>query len=346
MLPGILKAVELYSAKMKDETFVTEKGATLRILCLTDGEDRSPLNPIEVAEKVRSVGGIVDVVSIRTSGTEDAALRLCAYLTGGLCFVAPSDAMSMVSLFQREAFLRVRSRLPPIEANGTPVPPPRLPPLPLASAWSSAPSVPIPEYSVVPDVAQNSKLTEKATSATRMSGTPSRAAAGGIQRRVRRILDEFRSTREIAGDDVDKSGFQVFMVESDLSFWKILLKGPTGSPYVRGHFALSVEFPADYPDSPPAVRFMTRIFHCNISDDGRICHDVLGRCWVSSVRMTDVIADVLDLMTAPNKDDALDAAKGALLCDNKAEYINQATKWTVDHASKSVEELKRQHNLE
>jgi len=58
----------------------------------------------------------------------------------------------------------------------------------------------------------------------------------------------------------------------DISFWKILLFGPEETPYFRGIYTLYVQFPENYPNSPPNVRFLTPIYHCNINSSGRICH--------------------------------------------------------------------------
>lgn len=54
--------------------------------------------------------------------------------------------------------------------------------------------------------------------------------------------------------------------------WNILLKGPKKSCYEKGLFKLLLEFPDNYPDEPPNIKFLTKIFHPNISClDGAIC---------------------------------------------------------------------------
>jgi ubiquitin-protein ligase len=57
----------------------------------------------------------------------------------------------------------------------------------------------------------------------------------------------------------------VYVNESNMSFWKIIMSGPSASPYERGTFVLTVEMPSNYPQRAPTVRFITPILHPNVT---------------------------------------------------------------------------------
>lgn len=42
-----------------------------------------------------------------------------------------------------------------------------------------------------------------------------------------------------------------------------MLRGPEGTPFEGGVFAARLNFPSDYPLSPPKMQFLTEIFHPN-----------------------------------------------------------------------------------
>uniref|UniRef100_A0A3B3BR17 UBC core domain-containing protein n=1 Tax=Oryzias melastigma TaxID=30732 RepID=A0A3B3BR17_ORYME len=56
-------------------------------------------------------------------------------------------------------------------------------------------------------------------------------------------------------------GFKITLVdESDLYNWEVAIFGPPNTHYEGGYF----KFPVDYPYSPPAFRFLTKMWHPNI----------------------------------------------------------------------------------
>jgi ubiquitin-conjugating enzyme (huntingtin interacting protein 2) len=42
-------------------------------------------------------------------------------------------------------------------------------------------------------------------------------------------------------------------------------KGPSGTPYEGGTYEVSIKIPNEYPFKPPVMKFMTKIWHPNIS---------------------------------------------------------------------------------
>jgi len=61
--------------------------------------------------------------------------------------------------------------------------------------------------------------------------------------------------------------------------WVATITGPKGTPYEGGIFTLKISIPKDYPFKPPKIKFVTKIYHCNIDEDGSICLDILKDNW-------------------------------------------------------------------
>ncbi|CAF4113810.1 unnamed protein product, partial [Rotaria sordida] len=113
----------------------------------------------------------------------------------------------------------------------------------------------------------------------------------------------------------------------NIRFWKIIMKGPIGTSYYGYTWLLSVEFPSQmYPLRPPEIRFITPIYHCNISDDGKICHEILRSHWTSQTTMHDVLRQIISLLFQPEPNDALSTTKGDLLKTAPEDYFKNPHK--------------------
>lgn len=51
---------------------------------------------------------------------------------------------------------------------------------------------------------------------------------------------------------------------TDLRGW---FDGPSGSPYAGGKFHVSIKIPEEYPFRPPLMKFVTKIWHPNVSSE-------------------------------------------------------------------------------
>lgn len=57
--------------------------------------------------------------------------------------------------------------------------------------------------------------------------------------------------------------------------WEAIIFGPQDTPFEDGTFKLTLEFTEEYPNKPPNVKFISKMFHPNVYADGSICLDIL-----------------------------------------------------------------------
>ena len=115
--------------------------------------------------------------------------------------------------------------------------------------------------------------------------------------------------------------------------WNILLKGPKNSCYEKGKFKLLLEFPDNYPDEPPNIKFVTKIYHPNISiDDGTICVSSKSTEWEQHKNLITVIYSIFDLLKNPNETHGLNNDALLLYKTDKKEFQKMATEFTEKNA--------------
>lgn len=140
------------------------------------------------------------------------------------------------------------------------------------------------------------------------------------QKRLQREL-EMVANNKIAGTIA-------FPVSEDLREWTACIRGPEDTPYSEGNFELSILFSESYPFDPPKITFNTRIFHPNISPDGKICVDILKDNWTPSLTILKVILSILSLLSSPNEKDPLVPEVAKIFIRDRNEFDRLARECT------------------
>jgi ubiquitin-conjugating enzyme E2 T len=159
-----------------------------------------------------------------------------------------------------------------------------------------------------------------------------RSTVMAIQGRARARLDQ--EFKRMARDP--PHGIGIWPRDDEFAVLDAVIDGPEDSDYVGGEFRLQVTIPDDYPNVPPTVKFLTKIYHPNIDSSGRICLDSLKPhphgTWKPSLNLAIVLTHIRLLMTEPNKDDPLDTQIAEELERQPQVYHQKAKKMTAEFA--------------
>ena len=126
----------------------------------------------------------------------------------------------------------------------------------------------------------------------------------------------------------------------DITKWVATIMGPENTPYEGGVFNLSIEFNDRYPFKPPKVKFVTKVYHPNISPgSGEICLDILKSQWSPALTMDKVLLSICSLLTDPNADDPLHGDAARLYKRSKSEFDMRAREFTQLYAMGNSESV-------
>mmetsp|Transcript_274 Transcript_274/g.591 ORF Transcript_274/g.591 Transcript_274/m.591 type:complete len:196 (+) Transcript_274:193-780(+) len=112
------------------------------------------------------------------------------------------------------------------------------------------------------------------------------------------------------------------------------LRGPDDTPYAGGTFQVDIVIPEDYPFSPPKMKFLTKVWHPNVSSvTGAICLDILKDQWSPALTMKTAMLSLQALMCSPEPNDPQDAVVANMYKDHQEEFVTTAKLWTQMHAA-------------
>ncbi|CAH0391214.1 unnamed protein product [Bemisia tabaci] len=131
-------------------------------------------------------------------------------------------------------------------------------------------------------------------------------------------------------------GIEAMPLDSNYCHWQATITGPVGSPYEGGIFYLYVLVPYGYPMSPPIVRFLTKIFHPNISRHGDVGLDSITHNWSLALTLSKVLISVQSLLTDPFCQVCMESDIGKLYLNNREVFEDIARTWTWKYAMHDI----------
>ncbi|XP_041013059.1 ubiquitin-conjugating enzyme E2 2-like isoform X4 [Juglans microcarpa x Juglans regia] len=145
--------------------------------------------------------------------------------------------------------------------------------------------------------------------------------------------------------------------DNNIMLWNAVIFGPDDTPWdggciastafieysmfimislsPSGTFKLTLQFTEDYPNKPPIVRFVSRMFHPNIYADGSICLDILQNQWSPIYDAAAILTSIQSLLCDPNPNSPANSEAARMFSENKREYNRRVREiveqsWTAD----------------
>ncbi|KAM7283105.1 uncharacterized protein LOC8034341 isoform X2 [Ixodes scapularis] len=159
-----------------------------------------------------------------------------------------------------------------------------------------------------------------------VSAAPEEAGGDGSWRAVR-LQHELKLLRTDPPD-----GIGAVPLDPLCCHWQAAITGPQDSPYEGGQFLLFVQIPSKYPMKPPIVKFITKIFHPNVSRHGDIGIDSIQHNWSLALTISKVLISIQSLLTDPYCHVCMEPEVGRLYQEDRPGFERTARLWTIRYA--------------
>ena len=290
----------------------------IRIVCFTDGADTdSDATPLAVAKALVEAGCVLDVICVAKKKPRE--LLGLAKISGGYA-IAPDSIESGTIAMSMELMLASEHRARAATA-GTGSVATRFAAA-KQSEWDHV------DAATVPQIRAHASATKRALSLDAALSPPAKRARTTASSRTKRLMRELAALKA-----TPHSAFDVYPTEGDLGYWKVVIEGPDGL-YKGGTFLMSIEFPDDYPNVPPVLRFISEIRHVNVNSHGRVCHAILEGDYGVDVSVKDILSFVYGLLLCPDVETATDTNLASLHFEYPERY-QQAVERFTRQATKS-----------
>ncbi len=111
-------------------------------------------------------------------------------------------------------------------------------------------------------------------------------------------------------------GTPLYLVQVALLFFLLSPPGspanPAETPFEDGTFKLLLTFDESYPNKPPTVKFLSRMFHPNVYANGELCLDILQNRWSPTYDVAAILTSIQSLLHDPNPNSPANAEAAQL----------------------------------
>lgn len=133
------------------------------------------------------------------------------------------------------------------------------------------------------------------------------------------------------------------LLNNNLFTWIAIIGGLPDSPYEGGKFRLRIEFPQNYPFSPPRIFSTQPIYHPNVEQTAdlqsrnlslNICITLTQKDedWSAALCIEKVLLGIQSLLTDPNPHHAMDWTIAKRYLNDRAGFDETARLWTRKYA--------------
>jgi len=131
----------------------------------------------------------------------------------------------------------------------------------------------------------------------------------------RRLVRDFKRLQSDPPQGITGAPF-----EEDILRWHAVIFGPDDTPWEGGTFCLELLFTEEYPNKPPSVKFLSKLFHPNVYANGGICLDILQNQWSPIYDIAAILTSIQSLLTDPNPNSPANVEAAKLYQENRREY--------------------------
>ncbi|KAH7099172.1 ubiquitin-conjugating enzyme/RWD-like protein [Auriculariales sp. MPI-PUGE-AT-0066] len=109
--------------------------------------------------------------------------------------------------------------------------------------------------------------------------------------------------------------------------------GPEGTPYEGGRYQVDIVVPPTYPFQPVKMKFITKVYHPNVSSaSGAICLDILKDAWSPVLTLKSTLISLQSLFCSPEPKDPQDAEVAKHYMTSRESFNETARYWAQTYA--------------
>ncbi|CAF1342927.1 unnamed protein product [Adineta steineri] len=134
-------------------------------------------------------------------------------------------------------------------------------------------------------------------------------------------------------------------MKNDIFHWHAIIIGPPDTPFADGIFNLDIIYSYEHPFKAPKCTMKTKIFHPNISSNGKISISILEDDWRPVFTIEKILLSISSILDTPIMDHPINRKAARCFRENRNTYNSIVRKYTSKYANGSSTDSENEQDI-
>lgn len=150
-------------------------------------------------------------------------------------------------------------------------------------------------------------------------------------------INDFEKDNNLGNNIIEAASFLGILslnINENKKHCEIIIKDPRNTSYQKGIFTLTIDFPDNFPQNRPEIRFKNKIYHLDVSPSNGHISVAFLNCWNPKTSIVDILVGIYLFFDRGNNPlSPYSGVQARKYQTNRKEFNRKAEEWSIKYST-------------